>query len=247
MAEWFDNDDFWRIFGDCMFREERFREAQAEIESVLALTGVETHTVLDLGCGPGRHAIPLAARGLQVTAVDLSSLLLERAGQRASVAGVTVEWVRADMREFNREAAFDLVISMWTSFGYFDNPEDDVQVLRRCHSALRPGGALLLDVVGKEYVVRNIEPVHLTEYDDGDILIERPVLEAGMTRYSNEWLLIRGQRVERGNWHHNLYSGQELVDRLRAVGFGELALYGSLQGAEYELDSERLIVVAWKD
>lgn len=247
MAEWFDNDDFWRIFGDCMFREERFREAEAEIDGVLALTGVTTQTVLDLGCGPGRHAIPLAARGLQVTAVDLSSLLLERAQHRASQAGVSVEWLRADMREFSRPAAFDLVISMWTSFGYFDNPEDDLQVLRVCHAALRPGGALLLDVVGKEYVVRNIEPVHLTEYDDGDILIERPVLEAGMTRYSNEWLLIRGQRVERANWHHNLYSGQELADRLQAAGFGELAIYGSLQGAEYDLDSERLIVVAWKD
>lgn len=247
MADWFDNDDFWRIFGDCMFREERFREAEAEIEGVLALTGVETRTVLDLGCGPGRHAIPLAARGLQVTAVDLSSLLLERAEKRAREAGVTVEWSRADMREFTRSAAFDLVISMWTSFGYFDDPEDDLHVLRLCHSALRPGGALLLDVVGKEYVVRNIEPVHLTEYEDGDILIERPMLEAGMTRYSNEWLLLRGERVDRANWHHNLYSGQELADRLRIAGFGDLALYGSLDGDEYDLESARLIAVAWKD
>ena len=230
-----------------MFREERFREAEAEIDDLLALTGVRTHTVLDLGCGPGRHAIPLAARGLQVTGVDLSRVLLEQAEQRASEAGVAVEWLRADMRQFSRPAAFDLVISMWTSFGYFEKPEDDLQVLRHCHQALRPGGALLLDVVGKEYVVRNIEPVHLTEYDNGDILIERPLLEAGMTRYSNEWLLIRGQRVDRAHWHHNLYSGQELADRLQTVGFGDLALYGNLDGAEYDLESNRLVVVAWKD
>ena len=151
------------------------------------------------------------------------------------------------MREFTRPDTFDLVISMWTSFGYFDDPGDDLKVLENCHSALHPGGALLLDVVGKEYVVRNIEPVHLTEYADGDILVERPLLEANMTRYSNEWLLIRGEQVERAKWHHNLYSGQELVDRLQSAGFADVALYGSLEGDEYDLDSERLIAAAWKD
>jgi SAM-dependent methyltransferase len=247
LAEWFDNDDFWRIFGDCMFREDRFREAEAEIDALLALTGVATRSVLDLGCGPGRHAIPLAARGLEVTAVDLSPSLLERARQRAAKADVAVDWQRADMREFTRPDSFDLVISMWTSFGYFDDPGDDLKVLENCHSALHPGGALLLDVVGKEYVVRNIEPVHLTEYADGDILVERPLLEANMTRYSNEWLLIRGEQVKRANWHHNLYSGQELVDRLQSAGFADVALYGSLEGNDYDLESERLIAVAWKD
>ena len=230
-----------------MFREDRFREAEAEIDALLALTGVATRSVLDLGCGPGRHAIPLAARGLEVTAVDLSPSLLERARQRAGKADVAVDWQRADMREFTRPDSFDLVISMWTSFGYFDDPGDDLKVLENCHPALHPGGALLLDVVGKEYVVRNIEPVHLTEYADGDILVERPLLEANMTRYSNEWLLIRGEQVERAKWHHNLYSGQELVDRLQSAGFADVALYGSLEGDEYDLDSERLSAGAWKD
>ena len=111
-GEWFDDEEFWRIFGDCMFRPDRFEAAAEEVDPVLALTGVETRRVLDLGCGPGRHAVPLAARGLQVTAVDLSRHLLDRGEERASVEDAQVEWVQEDMRRFQREGAFDLIRQM---------------------------------------------------------------------------------------------------------------------------------------
>jgi len=202
--------------------------------------------VLDLACGPGRHAVPLAQRGLKVTGVDLSNHLLQQAGEYADRSACQVEWVREDMRSFKRQASFDLIICMWTSFGYFDDPDDDLMVLQNCHHNLADGGALLLDVVGKERVIRDLNPVHLTEFDNGDLLVERPLLSDEMTRYNNEWLLIRGDRVDRTEWHHQLYSGLELGDRLQQAGFSEVSIKGSLDGDEYDLDAERLIAVAWK-
>ncbi len=245
--EWFDNDDFWRTFGDCMFSESQFHEASEQLDALLALAAVDAEKILDLGCGPGRHALPLADRGFDVTGVDLSAHLLKIAADKAKAQDKRPELVRADMREFTTDGAFDLVISMWSSFGYFEDPEDDIQVLANCYQNLREGGAFLLDIVGKEYVTRNLQPVHLTEFDDERILIERPLLEDDMTRYSNEWLLIEGDKVHRADWHHNLYSGQEIRDRLVAVGFKAVALYGSIDGDPYDIDAERLIAVAWKD
>lgn len=243
---WFDDEAFWAVFGSCMFRPERFEAAATEVPAILALTGVETQAVLDLGCGPGRHAVPMAERGLDVTALDLSSHLLEHGRQYAQQQQAVVEWVRGDMRQFRQEGAYDLVLSMWTSFGYFDDPADDFKVLECCYANLRQGGALIVDIAGKEILVRDVQPVHLTEYHGGDILIERPVIEDGMSRLSNEWLLIQGDRVHRAQWHHNLYSGKELEERLRCAGFDEVALYGGLDGSEYDLEAERLVAVAWK-
>lgn len=244
--EWFEDEDFWRIFGDCMFAEARFRDAEADVEPILALTGLAEGTVLDLGCGPGRHAIPLARRGFAVTAVDLSAGLLKRARARARRAGVATEFVCEDMRRFARPGGFDLIVSLATSFGFFDDPADDLRVLAQCHRNLRQGGALLLDLVGKEYLVRHLEPVHLTEFDDGALLIERPVLEAQMSRYANQWILIRDGIAHTAHWHQNLYSGVELADRLRSAGFSEVAIYGGLDGRDYDLESERLIALARK-
>ena len=245
-GEWFENEEFWRIFGDCMFAEERFRAAEEEIDPILALTMVVSGEVLDLGCGPGRHAIPLALRGFSVTGVDLSAVLLQRAGERARAADAAVEFTRADMRRFKRPDGFDLIVSMWTSFGYFADPQDDQRVLENCRCNLRPGGTLLIDVVGKEYVVRNIQPVHLSEYDDGVILIERPLLEAQMTRYANEWILVRNGAAHTAHWHHNLYTGTELAERLKRAGFADVAIYGGLGGQDYDMDAERLVAVARK-
>lgn len=247
MTEWFENEELWRVFGDCMFDEARFTAAADELDDLLALYDGVPETVLDLGCGPGRHAVPLAQRGMRVTGLDLSGYLLGRAAERAAAAGVELEWLSEDMRKFTRPGGFDLIISMWTSFGYFDDPADDALVLHRCYENLAAGGALIIDTAGKEYALRHIEPVHLTEYDDGSILLERPVLENQMTRYANQWTLLRDGRYHQVEWHHNLYSGQELSDRLRAAGFGSVTLYGGVDGTEFDLDAERLVAVARKD
>ena len=132
MGEWFEDEALWRDFYPFLFAEERLRLGADEVAQALALAGIAApagKAALDLCCGPGRHAVPLAQRGLRVTGVDRAALLLDRARERASLAAVDVEWVQADMREFRRPAAYDLALSLFTSFGYFAAPEDDLLVL----------------------------------------------------------------------------------------------------------------------
>ena len=83
MTTWFEDESFWEKLDPFMFPDQRFEIADEQIEKLLGLVGFSGSTVLDLACGPGRHSIALAKQGLQVTGVDLSSFLLERAREGA--------------------------------------------------------------------------------------------------------------------------------------------------------------------
>jgi 2-polyprenyl-3-methyl-5-hydroxy-6-metoxy-1,4-benzoquinol methylase len=172
-AEWFDNDSFWVAQYGFFFSDQRFVEAAEQSEKLITLVNPQGREVLDLGCGPGRFAIPLAQKGFRVTGVDRTAPLLEKARTRAEATPVEVEWVQRDMREFVRPAAFDLVISMLTSFGYFEDREDDRQVLRNMFASLKPGGACVIDVKGKEGVARTLQPASAEVRPDGTIVVKR--------------------------------------------------------------------------
>jgi SAM-dependent methyltransferase len=225
-----------------MFNDDTFARGAREVQQLLALVDGEPQTVLDLGCGPGRHALPLADAGLTVTAVDTSPSLL--AQLEAALDGRDIEIVEADMREFTRAEAFDLVVVMWTSFGYFTDEADHARVLDNIRTSLKPGGRLVLDLVGIEYLCRNLEPVHLTEYDDGRVLIERPDLTDHMTRLDNQWMLIDGERVHYHDFSHRVWSAGEISGLIRQQGLEVVGVHGDYEGADYDIDAERLVVIA---
>jgi SAM-dependent methyltransferase len=244
--EWFDDESFWRLLYGHMFPPERIQAARQEVERALALARPRGKAALDLCCGPGRVAIALARRGFAVTGVDRTRFLLDRARARARSAKVEIEWVRADMRDFVRPEAFDVVFNMFTSFGYFDAKSEDITVLRNIHASLKPGGKLLMELVGKEIVARIFQRTTSDRLTDGSQLVQHHRVFDGWSRMQNEWILIRKGRARSFRFHHTLYSGQELADRLKGVGFGEIQLFGDLEGREYGVEAERLVVVARK-
>lgn len=244
MGAWFENESFWREGYRFMFSDEAFRAASDQVDQIITLTGVSVGHVLDLGCGPGRHAVPLALKGLNVTAVDASPFLLGKAKEHAEQSNAEVAFVQADMRAFCRPNAFDLAVSMFSSFGYFADRSDDQQVAANLHSSLRPGGLALIDVMSKELTGRFkdtwvTEAEHVTK-------VERHEIIDNWTRIRSEWLLVRDDSVQRFEYCVRIYSGQELSDLLRDVGFGDVMLYGDLDGRSYGPSARRLIAVARK-
>lgn len=244
--EWFDDDSFWRDLYPFMFPKKRFAEAAEEVAKVLDLARPRGKSALDLCCGPGRCSIALAQRGFAVTGVDRTEFLLHKARAKARRTGVRIEWVRKDMRDFARPDTYDLVLSMFTSFGYFDDRQGDIVVLRNMLSSLRPGGRCLIDVVGKENVARVFQPTTSDVLGDGACLVQRHEIFDDWTRIRNEWILIRQGRAKRFCFHHTVYSGQELKDRMEGVGFSDVRLYGSLDGDGYGPNARRLIAVGQK-
>ena len=243
--EWYQDETLWRELFPYVFPLERMASAAAQVEHIIALTGVTGGAVLDLCCGPGRHAVEFAQQGFAVTGVDASLFLLKQAIMKA--AGTVVEWVHSDMREFRREASFDLACNLFTSFGYSSDEEENLRVLRNLFDSLRQGGTLVMDMVGREHMIaRGLQPRH-TRFADGAVLIQQPLPNADWTRLENEWTVARADGSRRVfRFSHHLYSGEELRASLSACGFQAVRLYGNLGGAAYTSSAPRLVAVAQK-
>jgi SAM-dependent methyltransferase len=244
--EWFDDASFWRELYPFMFPAQRMADAEPQIAKALALTKPAGKSVLDLCCGPGRCSIALAKKGFSVTGVDKTKYLLDKARSNARSARVKIEWVHQDMRDFVRPNFFSLAINMFTSFGYFDDKRDDLLVLKNIHASLKPGGAFLIELLGKERLARVLQPAVSSLLPDGSTLVQLHEIFDDWTRIRNEWLLIRNGRVKRFKFHHTIYSGQELRDLLRRAGFASVTLHGNLDGDKFGPSSERLVAVGRK-
>ena len=241
--QWFEDERLWRELYPYVFGVERMASAAGQVEQIIALTGVTQGTVLDLCCGPGRHAVEFSTRGFAVTGVDASAFLLERARERSA----TIEWVQADMREFRRPESFDLACNLFTSFGYFAREEDNLRVLRNLFDSLRPGGTLVMDMVGREHVRQQGMAARRTHFPDGAVLVQQLRPSDDWTHLDNKWTVIQAGGSRRSyQFAHHLYSGDELLGLLESCRFTDVRLYGSLSGVAYTPESPRLIALARK-
>lgn len=246
MSEWFEDEVYWEKLYPFLFQESGSERAEHHADSVLDLVGLNDGDVLDLACGPGLHAVALAKKGFRVTGADLSPFLLRKAKDRARAESVNVELLQDDMRHFVRPEAFDLVINLTTSFGYFDDKKDDLRVLGNIYRSLRKGGVLVIDVMGKEVLAKGFMPTTSTELGDGRILVQRHEVFDEWTRIRNQWIVIEGESTTTFRFHLTVYSGQELKELLLQVGFVEVRLFGGVDGSEYGLKARRLVAVARK-
>lgn len=243
---WYEDDSFWKAASASLFDDESWRTAASDAGQIVALLGLEPgEAVLDLGCGPGRYALPLAGLGCRVTGVDRTVHYLEEGRERAETGGLSVELVQADMREFRRPESFDAVISMLTSFGYFTDPEEDLQVLSNAFESLKPGGVLLIDTIGKEILGRIFQARDWKRVGDEVWLFERRPVRA-WSWMENTWTRIRDGVAEDFEIGHRLFSALELTTMARAAGFAETAAFGNLEGAAYDENASRLVVLARK-
>jgi SAM-dependent methyltransferase len=243
MSKWYENDRFWEKTFAFMFPEGRIAGTTQELDDLLTLIGAPARDALDLCCGPGRASVELAKRGTRVTGVDRSAFMLEKARASAAAAAVDVEWVSSDMRDFVRPQSYDLALSLFTSFGYFEEPGDDARVLQNIRRSLRPGGVLAMDLINKERLARIFSPASCSESPDGRLMFERRRILPGWERIESTYYVMDDGCYEAFTITHSVYSAAELRQLLYAAGFSQVALYGSYAGAPFVGDA-RLHVIA---
>ena len=202
--------------------------------------------MLDLCCGPGRFSIQFAKHGFKVTGVDKTKYLLEKAKQETQNQNINIEFIQADMLEYINPDTFDLVINMYTSFGYFEKDEDDLNVLKNIYTSLNKGGQFLIDIMGKEILARIFQPTLSTKGKDGSLWIQKHEIADNWTRIKNEWIIIKNNTVKSHHLSHTVYSGRELKEILFKAGFNKVHLFGDFIGSEYGVNSDRLIAIATK-
>jgi len=247
MAEWHENEAFWIDTAPVMFTKERWAQAVEEVAQLSKLMDIaEGASVLDVGCGPGRHALEFAKRGYRVTGVDAIAPYLNEAESKATERNLDVEFVQADMREFRREGAFDAAVNMLTAFGYFDDPADDRRVIDNIFANLKPRGVFVMDFMGKEILARIFRERDWSEHENGLVLLEERKVGGAWDRVDVRWILLQGETRKEHHFKLRLYSASELVTMFTTAGFVDVCAHGSLEGAPYNQEAQRLVVVGHK-
>ncbi len=207
---------------ECDLLEEVFREHAAE----------RVESILDLGCGTGNHALPLAERGYEVVGVDRSPGMLAAARAKAEDAGAGVRFVEADLRRVELGATFDAVLLMFAVLGYQLDNDDVLAALGTARRHARPGGLLVFDIWYGPAVLRQRpgERVKVSELEDGQLIRStsgRLDVDRHLCVVSYRLWQIRAERlVEETAERHRVryFFPQELRLFLDASGFELLRL-----------------------
>jgi SAM-dependent methyltransferase len=243
--DWFESffgADYFEIYRDVFPPE----ATAAEVEGIALLLGLPAGArVLDLACGHGRHAIPLAERGYRVTGYDLSEAMLERARADAAVRGVAVRWVRGDMRALPFDGEFDAVINVFTAFGYFEDPAEDLETLLRVRRALVPGGRFLMETLHRDALLARFRPRVEYTTSNGTQVVRDYVWDLARNAIDERVAVVRsdGTRAEYAT-SVRTRSLHELLALAGQAGLEPAAWYGGLDGSPLQLDSRRLVLVS---
>lgn len=237
---------FREWFGDeylALYPHRDRAEAREAVELLHQASGpVPGDRVLDLGCGAGRHLVELCRLGYHATGLDLSMPMLEAARSAAADPAL----VRGDMRRLPfRASGFDIVTSYFTSFGYFDDEEDDARVLREVRRVLRPGGRFLLDFLNADHVVATLRERDRRTVGDVEVVQERRLVQGGRIVEKRIAIGARDGAPHREFVERvRLYRPGELARMLESAGLSAGARFGGYDRRPFSRLSPRFIVVA---
>jgi len=204
--------------------------------------------ILDLACGWGRHAIKFAKEGYKVVGQDINPFFLQEAKKICEKEKVKIRWIRSDMRRIPFENEFDVVVNLFTSFGYYEKEKDHQKVIFEIAKALKPQGYFFLDVINREKILHPYKSKRVIRTKDGDILIIEANFDLLSSR-SNEQrtLILKNKKIKKFNISVRIFTFTELILMIQKAGLIFKKVYGDYNGTPFNLKSERCIIVAQKD
>ncbi|MFN8286484.1 MAG: class I SAM-dependent methyltransferase [Chitinophagales bacterium] len=235
--EWFDSPYYHLLYSH---RSEN--EAERFIEKISTQLNIPKGAkVLDVACGKGRHAKTLYKLGYDVTGIDLSPNSIAEA-RKCIVPGLFFEvW---DMRKIYKPAAFDYVFNLFSSFGYFENAEDDLKAVQAFAGNLKPGGTLIFDYINTEWLVKNIKAREIVPRGETQFHIQKRI-EGGFIKKRIDFL------AEGENYSFEeqlkLINLNRFEEMFAAAGLEIIAKFGDYElGSFISSQSPRLILIARK-
>jgi len=219
-----------------------------EVARLLNLLELPTGArVLDCPCGQGRHAHLLAEAGFDVDGLDYSEALLDVARKR----GVSrrLRYTQGDMRKLPAKwtGRFDAVLDLFTSFGFFDNPQDDLTVLSEFARVLKPGGQMIWHGGSRDGVMAKFLTRDWWSTADGTVFGQERRFDplSGFLEITSTW---RGPNGDGERTHRiRLYTASELAARMREVGLVVEQAFDAWQDRPLTRRSSEMLLVARKD
>ena len=235
--EWFDSEHY-----HLLYKHRDYREAELFITNLFKHLNLSTATkVLDLACGKGRHALQVHQLGFPVLGVDLSDESIQYAKEFATSG---LDFKRADMRDLGMQQEVDLVLNLFTSFGYFQKEGDNRKVLESVSRALKPGGLMVLDYLNVSKV-KNLLPQN-EQVDRGEV-------QFNIKKSLEGKFIVKHIHFEDPSGAHNYQEFVKCIDYslfiqyFKSVGMEIVETFGNYDLDPFdEKNSDRLILVVKK-
>lgn len=166
--DWF-NTPYYHL----LYKNRDFSEAEKFIDNIIEyLNPAEDSNFLDLACGKGRHSIYINKKGYDVTGVDLSEESILFANQKRSDS---LRFDTHDMRDIYCEDKFNYIFNLFTSFGYFEDDQEDIKVLEAVNKELKHNGVFVFDYLNAQFVIDQLIPQETIRRDNIDFEITKSV------------------------------------------------------------------------
>jgi len=233
---WF-NSKYYHI----LYKNRDHKEAVFFLDNIIKNININNGRILDVACGKGRHAKYLNHLGFNVTGIDLSKNSIEFANKDSNE---NLKYFVHDMRSVFKKNHFDLVTNLFTSFGYFENQEDEQTTINAMSNNLKEGGLLLIDFMNVKKVISSLVTSESKEIDGIKFLIERKYDENHIIKK----IIIKDKDSD--------LNFQEKVRALTLYDFDVMLkkanmkivdLFGDYSLNEFNaIDSDRLIIISRK-
>ena len=238
--DWFETDDYLEIYkhrGEC--------EANQLLSLVLNNIDIRNDaSVLDIACGTGRHSLLFAKKGFSVFSFDLSKNQLRIAKNKSSEQNAEVNYFCADVRYLPLKKKFDLILNLFTSFGYFENDEENFALLEDAYNYLNTNGSFVLDYFNLEYLSKNLEPKSV-DLINGKVVLQERYFEGN--RINKNITIKNSNEIKTYLESVRHYTKDEILNSMKKLGFKILKIYGDYSGDCFNKDSSpRLIIFASK-
>lgn len=236
-SDWFDS-PYYHI----LYKNRDDQEAQFFIDNLSDFLGMTaTDKVLDLACGKGRHSIYLNRKGLNVVGVDLSKESIAFAHQYENER---LRFAVHDMRQVFSDSSFDFILNLFTSFGYFDRDEENLQAIKAATANLKPNGRLVIDFLNPRKVIQEMISYEVKEIEDIVFHIHKEVKDN---------FIIKSIKFEDNHQHYHFEERVKAIyctdfkQYFKEAGLELLHTFGDYQLSPYHKDSsERMIFVVEK-
>ena len=235
--DWF-NSKYYHI----LYKSRNKNEANDFIKNIISNLSLNSNeTVLDLGCGNGRHSISLSEHFKLVDGIDISSENITLAKKNKIE---NLKFFISDMRNFDTKTKYGYIFNLFTSFGYFKKNEDNINVLKNCNNHLKKDGLLFIDFLNSEKIKMTINGLKETINFDGiEFNIHKKIVDNYVVKTIE---IVDGDLTFNFQEKVQLFKIEDFKTNFSISGFELLSSFGDYQMNPYDLNSNRLILCAKK-
>ena len=235
--DWFSSELYLSVYSH-RNDEEAVRLCRLILSSTQIKDGAK---ILDAACGAGRHSNYFSSLGFDVAGFDLSKTLLNVAVNSAKDKTLPANFFCSDIRNVPLKSKFELIVNLFTSFGYFETDEENFSFIQQAYSLLELGGYYVLDYLNEKTLRENLVPQSEKMINDGKIVERR---EIQSNRVVKEINVFSGDQEIKFHESVRLYTRDEILKEAKSIGFSVVRLFGDYTGTIFDENiSNRLIAV----